>query len=87
MKLTKSHLRKLIKEEMEAMSEQAIFLVVEPSTTYEGEGREVRILGAFMDEASAREALEALGTRSSGEVFPMPVGKLDPTGYHPDYEV
>ena len=81
MKLTKSHLRKLIKEEMEAMSEQAIFLVVEPSGTYGGEGIEVKVLGAFMDEASAREAL---GTRSSGEVLRIPVGKLDPTGYHPD---
>ncbi len=87
MKLAKSHLRKLIKEEMEAMSKQAIFLVVEPSTTYAGEGVEVKVLGAFMDEASARKALEALGRHSSGEVFPIPVGKLKPTGYHPDYEV
>lgn len=80
MKLTKSHLRKLILEEIEATSEQAIFLVVEPSSTYGGEDTEVKVLGAFMNEAAAREAL---GTLSSGDVLRIPVGKIDDTGYHP----
>lgn len=83
MKLSKSQLKQIIKEELEGTTGQQIYIVAEPSTTYEGEYTEIKLLGVFLDEQSAQDALESLAKLwgHSPELFAVPIGKIDRSGY------
>ena len=85
MKLTKTQLKQIIKEELEDSMGQQVYILAEPSTTYGGEYTEIKLLGVFLNEPAASAALEqinkgyALGATAT--VFTVPVGKVDPAGY------
>ena len=83
MKLTKSQLRRIIKEELGALNEQGggeVYLIVEPSVTYGGEGTEVRVIGAFLN----MEEAQATAASAGASVLAVPLGgELDMAGYHP----
>ena len=83
MKITKKQLKQIIKEELEDSMGQQVYIVAEPSTTYEGEYTEIKLLGVFLNKPAAQAALEQMnkGYGSTATVFAVPVGKVDPTGY------
>jgi hypothetical protein len=82
MKITKTQLKQIIKEELEDSMGQQVYIVAEPSTTYEGEYTEIKLLGVFLDKTAA---LAAARKASPGgyvpDVFAVPVGEIDPAGY------
>jgi hypothetical protein len=83
MKITKTQLKQIIKEELEDTLNRQVYIVAEPSTTYEGEFTEIRLLGVFLNKTAAMTALEKQGSGGGygPDVFAVPVGKIDPTGY------
>ena len=62
---------------------QQVYILAEPSDTYGGQYTEIKLLGVFLNEPTARAALEQInnGYGSTADVFAVPVGKVDPTGY------
>mgnify|MGYP006924387079 FL=1 len=62
---------------------QQVYILAEPSVTYEGQNTEIKLIGVFLNEPAARAALEQInnGYGSTADVFAVPVGKVDPTGY------
>jgi predicted TIM-barrel enzyme len=77
MKITKAQLKQLIKEELGVMSEQdgdEVYLLVEPSGTYEGAGREVAVIGAFFSREEAQEALKHMREGYMYSILSVPVG-------------
>jgi hypothetical protein len=82
MKITKRQLKRIIKEEIEDTLNQQVYIVAEPSTTYEGEFTEIRLLGVFLDKTAAMTAArKAFAGGYVPDVFAVPVGEIDPDGY------
>ena len=81
MKLTKSKLKQIIKEELGGLQEQSagsVWVAVEASDTYGGQDTEVKILGIFNSPDFA--------LLRGYQVMKVPLNKLNDYGYHPTDE-
>jgi len=88
LQLTKARLRQIIKEELagaeflQGNADPVVYIISEPSATYEGEGVEIRLFGVYLTRSAAKAALENLHTTSpAAEMFAMPANRTSKYGF------